>query len=137
MAATNGALLAQYQSYATSAPFLASAFTDNQSGADLLQIANGNGTVVLAVRQNGTVNFNAAGLTAVFGSSAASSYTYNRQVIGLFRTRQTDASSITTAALAIASAFPLNPQSLDIIQVVAEGGNVGYFLDSSGVAHGS
>ncbi len=137
MAATNGALLAQYQSYATSAPFLASAFTDNQSGADLLQIANGAGAVVMAVRKDGTVNFNASGLTPTFGSSAAGSYTVNRQVVGLFRTRQVDSSSITTVALAVASAFPLNPQSLDIIQVIQEGGNVGYYLDSVGVAHGS
>ena len=107
------------------------------SGADLLQIVNGNGVVVLAVQQNGTVNFSSSGLTAVLGSSQAGSYTLNRQVIGLFRTRQTDAASITTVALAIASAFPLNPQNQDIIQVIAQGGNVGYYLDLSGVAHGS
>lgn len=140
MAATNGALLAQYQSYATSAPFLASAFTDNQSNADLLQIVNGQGQTILAVQNNGTVNFNSAGLTPVAGASANGSYTVTavgagRAQIGVFRTRQTESPS--SAAAAIASAFPTNPNSQDIIQVVQEGGSVGYWLDSSGVAHGS
>src|SRR5258708_13862045 len=112
MASTNGALLAQYQSYATSAPFLASAFTDNASGADILQSVNGQGVVIAAVQQNGTVNFNSSGLTPVLGSSASGSYTLNRQVIGLFRTRQTEAP--TTVAAAFASAFPTNPNNQDI-----------------------
>lgn len=140
MAATLFSVYNRYQSYAASAPFLASAFTDNASNADLLQIVNEGGKTVLAVQNNGTVNFNASGLTAVFGASASGSYTASaggvgRAVVGVFYAQPgypTD-----TAAHAITAAFPTNPQSWDIIQVIAQGGNVGYWLDSSGVAHGS
>lgn len=135
MAATQYAVFATYQSYATSAPFLASAFTDNESLADLLQIEVPGKGVVLAVQNNGTVNFNANGLTPTNGASASASYTVNRQLVGLFRTNPT--ATVTTVAQAVAAAFPLNPQSWDIIQVIQEGGNVGYYLDSVGVAHGS
>ncbi len=135
MAATNGALIQQYQSYATSAPYLASAFTDNQSQADILQIVSPGGVVIAAVSYLGTVSFSATGLTAALGAGGSGTYTLNRQVISQYRTRPND--TITTVAQAFASAFPTNPQNQDIIQVVAEGANVGYYIDYLGVAHGS
>lgn len=140
MAATQFAKIGTFQSYATSAPFIASAFTDNASGADLLQIVAQNGKTVLAVQQNGTVNFNASGLTATPGSSAGGSYTstaggVGRALIGVFFALA--GYPVDTAAHAIAAAFPTNPEAWDIIQVVAPGQSVGYWLDSNGVAHGS
>jgi len=136
MPATNGALLAQYQSYAASTPVVASAFTDNTSQADLLQIANDDGTAILAaVDYTGTVQFNASGLTASLGSGGTGKYTLNRQVIGQFRTNP--GTTITTVAQAFAAAFPTNPQNQDIIQIVQQGANVAYYVDSLGVSHGS
>ena len=136
MSATNGALIQQYQSFATSAPFIASAFTDNVSQADLFQIENEGGQVIVAVDYLGNVWFNASGLTASFGSGGSGLYTVNRQVDGgKFRT--VPGSTTSTVAQAFAAAFPTNPQNLDIIQVVAPGGNPGYYVDYLGVAHGS
>ncbi len=136
MAATNGALIQQYQSYATVAPFIASAFTDNPSDADLLQIVSAvGGAVLVAVDYLGAVHFSSTGLTAVNGAGGTGTYTLNHQVISQYRTRPSD--TITTVAQAFASAFPTNPQNQDIIQVVAEGANVGYYIDYLGVAHGS
>lgn len=140
MAATQYAKLGTYQSYAASTPVVGQAFLGNESGADLLQIFNEGGKCVLAVQQNGTVNFNASGLTATFGSSASSSYTASpsgagRSLLGTFFAvpgYPTD-----TAAHAIAAAFTTNPEAWDIIQVIQQGGNVGYWLDVNGVAHGS
>ena len=135
MAATQYSLYETYQSYATSAPFIASAFTDNQSQADLLQIENEGGQVVVAVDYLGNVWFNASGLTASSGTGGNGLYTLNRQVIRKFRT--VPGSIVNTVAQAFAAAFPLNPQSLDYIHIIQEGGNVGYYIDVNGVAHGS
>jgi len=135
MAATQYSLYETYQSYATSAPFIASAFTDNQSQADLLQIENEGGQVVVAVDYLGNVWFNASGLTASFGVGGNGLYTANRQVIRKFRT--VPGSTVTTVAQAFAAAFPLNPQSLDIIHVVSPGQSVGYYIDVNGISHGS
>lgn len=135
MAATNGALIQQYQSYATVAPFVASAFTDNQSSADILQIVSPGGDVIAAVDYTGTVQFNASGLTPSLGAGGTGLYTVNRVLNNRYRTRPTD--TITTVAQAFASAFPLNPQNQDILQVVAQGANVGWYVDYLGAAHGS
>lgn len=137
MAATSGSLLAPYASYATSAPFLASAFVNPNSEVllDLLQIVKPGVGVVVAVQNNGTVNFSSTGLTAVNGSSAASSYTVQGTLVGQFIVLSGGLTD--TVAHAVASAFPLNPQSLDILQVLAPGGNVGYYFSYAGVATGS
>jgi hypothetical protein len=52
--------------------------------------------------------------------------------VGAFQTRLT---SGTTAQL-FADAFS-NPSNQDIIQVINIGGNISYWLDATGVAHGS
>ena len=135
MAATNGALIQQYQSYATVAPFVAAAFTDNPSGADILQIVAPGGAVIAAVDYTGTVQFSSTGLTAALGTGGTSKYTLNRTVDKQYRTRPSD--TITTVAQAFASAFPTNPNNQDILQVIAEGAAVGWYVDYLGAAHGS
>ena len=111
------------------------AFPDNESLADILQIENQGGEVIVSVSYNGTVNFNAAGLTATTGQGGAGLYTLNRQLDRKYRT--VPGSTITTVAQAFAAAFPLNPLNQDIIQVINVGGNVSYYIDYTGVAHGS
>ena len=135
MAATTYSLMRRYQSYATSAPFLASAFTDNVSQSDILQIENEGNQVIVAVDYLGNVWFNATGLTASFGVGGSGLYTVNRQLDRKYRT--VPGTTITTVAQAFAAAFPLNPSSLDILQVSAQGGNIGWYIDVNGVAHGS
>ena len=130
MAATSTALMHQYAGAS-----LLAAFNDNESLADILQIVTPGGTVIAAVSYTGVVQFNASGLTASEGAGGTGLYTLNRQLDRQYRTRPTD--TITTVAQAFASAFPTNPASLDIIQVVNPGGNVSYWLDASGVAHGA
>ncbi len=135
MAATTYSVYERYQSYATVAPYIASAFTDNASHADLLQIENEGNQVIVAVDYLGNVWFNASGLTASVGVGGSGLYTVNRQLIHKFRT--VPGTTITTVAQAFAAAFPLNPQNWDIIQVISQGANVGYYIDYLGVAHGS
>lgn len=114
------------------------AFTDNPTSADILQIVAPGGEVIVSVSYNGTVNFNASGLTSTTGAGGAGLYTLNRQLDRQYRINPTSVSlPITTVAQAFAAAFPLNPQNLDIIQVINAGGNISYWLDSTGVAHGS
>lgn len=140
MAATQYAKLATLYSFATSTPVLPSLFNDNQSNADLFQIVNQSGKTVLAVQNNGTVNFNASGLTATPGASAGGSYTstangVGRAQLGVFWA--VPGFPTDTAAHAIAAAFTTNPEAWDIIQVLSPGGAVNYYLDVNGVAHGS
>ena len=135
MPATIFSVIDRRQSYAASAPFVANAFLDNISNADLLQIENEGGQIVAAVDYTGTVQFNAAGLTQSLGTGGTGLYTLNRQVIGKYRT--VPGSATATVAQALAAAFSLKPQSWDIIQIIASGGNIGWYVDSLGVAHGS
>ncbi len=135
MAATIYSVYERYQSYAPSAPFIASAFTDNESGADLLQIKNEGNQVIVAVDYLGNVWFNASGLTPTTGTGGSGLFTDHRTLVGSFRTVPN--TSITTVAQAFAAAFPTNPQNWDIFQVIAPGGSIGYFVDYLGVAHGS
>ncbi len=140
MAATPYSVYNRYNSYATSAPYIASAFPDNKSNADLLQIENEGAQTIVAVDYLGNVWFSSTGLTAVNGTGGTGTYTNNRQVIGRFRTYNSNPAQstlITTVAQAFAAAFPLNPQSWDIIQVISPGGTIGYYVDYLGVAHGS
>jgi hypothetical protein len=87
---------------------------------DLLQIVQEGGNVILNVDSNGTVHNPAVSPT-------------NGTRIGQFLTTLTGSPS--TANL-FANAFA-NLSQLDILQVVNEGGNVHYWLDFLGVAHGS
>ena len=92
---------------------------------DLIQIVNEGGNVVLNVDKAGVVHNPAVGASETPGGN-------NNAVVGVFQTRL---ASGTTAAI-FADTFS-NPSSLDIIQVVNIGGNVSYWLDALGVAHGS
>lgn len=130
MAATTYSLQRRYNGQS-----LLLAFPDNESFADILQIENQGGQIIVSVSYNGVVNFNAAGLTSTTGQGGAGLYTLNRQLDRKYRT--VPGTTITTVAQAFAAAFPLNPQNLDIIQVINAGGNISYWLDSTGVAHGS
>lgn len=135
MAATQYCLYNRYNSYATAAPYLASAFMDNGANADLMQIVSASGRLILAVvNYLGNVYFSATGLPDGAGGTA-NVHTGDRQVIGRFQCRPTD--TIATVAQAFTSAFPFNPQNLDIIQVISPGGTIGYYVNSSGVATGS
>ena len=93
---------------------------------DLLQIVNEGGSILLNVDKTGKVNNPAVAATTAAGG-------VGQAVVGQFQVSLTG--SPTTAAL-FAAAFS-NPSSLDIIQVINIGGNVSYWLDSLGVAHGS
>ena len=64
MAATPYSVYNRYNSYATSAPYIASAFSDNQSNADLLQIENEGGQVIVAVDYTRQRSVQLQGLTA-------------------------------------------------------------------------
>lgn len=130
MSATTYSLMRRYEGQS-----LLLAFPDNESLADILQIENQGGQVIVSVSYNGTVNFNASGLTFTTGQGGAGLYTLNRQLDGKYRT--VPGTTITTVAQAFAAAFPLNPQNQDIIQVINIGGSVGYYIDYTGVAHGS
>jgi hypothetical protein len=135
MAATPYSVIERYNSYATSAPYLASAFTDNASNADILQIENEGGQVIVAVDYLGNVRFNSSGLTASYGTGGSGLYTVNRVLNERYRT--VPGSSTSTVALAFAAAFSTNPMNFDILQVIAPGGTIGYYIDYTGVAHGS
>jgi hypothetical protein len=74
-------------------------------------------------------------LTASYGSGGVGLYTYNRQLDRKYRT--VPGSTVTTVAQAFAAAFPTNPQNWDILQVIAPGGTIGYYINYLGVATGS
>ncbi len=93
---------------------------------DLLQIIDGNGNILVNVDYLGVVHKPASGAT-----TAASGIGITR--IGQFKTYLTSAASVAQLFAAALS----NPSQLDIIQVIVQGGNVAYYLDYLGVAHGS
>jgi hypothetical protein len=93
---------------------------------DLLQIVGQGGSILLNVDYQGTVHKPASAATTTAGGIGATR-------IGQFFTRLT--SSASTAQL-FADAFS-NPQQIDIIQVINEGGNIHYNLNYLGVAAGS
>lgn len=130
MSATTYSLMRRYEGQS-----LLLAFPDNESLADILQIENQGGQVIVSVSYNGTVNFNASGLTSTTGQGGAGLYTLNRQLDRKYRT--VPGTTITTVAQAFAAAFPLNPQNQDIIQVINIGGAISYWVDVQGMAHGS
>lgn len=124
MAATATAMYSQNSSQ--SGTTVAGAFpqvTPNGVGnqnLDLIQIVDNGGQVVLNVDSTGAVHNPAVSAT-------------NGTRIGQFQTRL--ASGDTTAHY-FADAFA-NPSQLDIFQVINIGGNIHYWLDFQGVAHGS
>jgi hypothetical protein len=128
MAATSTAMLGQFEGAVVSSLSVPNAFNSSQAGQatnlDLLQIAvpgdttSGIPTVVINVDYKGTVH-----------NPASSPTTGTR--LGVFM-----ASTSTTTAKYFASAFT-NPSNLDIVQVINEGGNISYWLDYLGVAHGA
>jgi hypothetical protein len=108
---------------------LASAFpqvTANGVGnqnLDLLQIVS---------KKGGTVLLNVDYLGAVHSPAVSPT---NGARVGVFATNFQTSDSATVAQL-FADAFA-NPSLLDILQVINLGGNIHYYLDYLGVAHGS
>lgn len=87
---------------------------------DLIQIVDNNGGSVL-------VNVDHSGVVHKPASSPT-----NGTRVGVFLSRLSSASSL---AAIFADAFDPNPANLDILQVIAVGGAVPYYLDYLGVAH--
>jgi hypothetical protein len=87
---------------------------------DILQIIDQGGKIVLNVDYAGVVHNPASGAT-------------NGTRIGQF---QTSLAAADTTAHYFANAFT-NPALLDILQIINVGGNVSYYIDYLGVAHGS
>jgi hypothetical protein len=101
---------------------LATAYT-NPSNLDLLQIVSKKGgAVLLNVDHAGAVHKPASGATG-------------DTIIGDFATNFQSSDNATVAQL-FADTFS-NPSKQDIIQAINIGGNVHYYLDFQGVAHGS
>ena len=129
MAATRETILGQYPTPAGGPATVAGAFpqvTPNQTGSqnlDLLQIVDEGGLVCINVDYQGTVhNPNSS---ATNGTRA-----------GQFRTLL--ASTATTAQMFADAFYPnANQDQSDILQVINPGGNVHYYLDYTGTAHGS
>ena len=88
---------------------------------DLIQIVGQGGSILCNVDYLGVVH------------TPKSAATTGNTRVGQFESNLT--SSATTAQL-FANAFT-NPQQQDILQVYNEGGNISYWLDYLGVAHGS
>jgi hypothetical protein len=123
MAATVTALQARVQGSSLVNSFSGAA----GSGLDILQISDlgdltgGIPTVRINVDSTGAVH------------NPASSPT-NGTRLGVF---QSSAAHGSTTSQFFSGAWPNNPQSLDIVQVANLGGNISYWLDSTGTAHGS
>jgi hypothetical protein len=94
---------------------------------DIIQIIDGNGNIILNVDKAGVVRFPASNATTSAGGVAGQTR------LGQFKTYLTGAQTVATL---FASAFS-NPSLLDILQIVNIGGNVSYWLDYLGVAHGA
>ena len=127
MAATRETILGQYATPAGGPATVAGAFPQVGGPAidqDLLQIVDEGGGVLINVDYLGTVH-----------NPAVSPTTGNTRV-GQFRTLL--ASTATTAQIFADAFYPnANQDQSDILQVVNPGGNVHYYLDYLGVAHGS
>lgn len=116
MANTATALLSRKQG-----PSLATVSSQLDSrNLDTLQIVDEGGGVLLNVDYAGVVHNPAVSPTA---SSQKAPY-------------QTRLTSGATTAQLFAEAFS-NPSQLDILQVINIGGNISYYLDYLGVAHGA
>ena len=124
MAATNGAQLTQNSSQQGST--LATAFPQVNGYAenlDLLQIVSKKGdAVLLNVDYLGVVHKPASGST-------------NGTRVGQFATNFQSSDSASVAQL-FADAFA-NPSLQDVLQIINLGGNIHFYIDYLGVAHGS
>ena len=92
---------------------------------DVLQIISEGGNILLNVDFNGTVNKPATSNQNAPGDNTR---------LGQFYTRLSSSASV---AQLFADAFSQNVSQLDIIQVINVGGNISYWLDFQGVAHGA
>ena len=124
-AATSTALLAQLAGASLKAAL------PNDGGPlqnlDVLQIVDNNGSsILLNVDFSGVVH------------NPASSPTTSANGVGNTRLGQfvSRLSSASTTAQLFADAF-FNPSNQDIVQVINVGGNISYWLDALGVAHGA
>jgi hypothetical protein len=94
---------------------------------DILQIVDEGGSILLNVDFTGAVHNPAVNPTTAAGGIGQTRY-------GQYYTRLTTGAS--TANL-FADAFSQNVSQLDILQIQNIGGNISYWLDFLGVAHGS
>jgi hypothetical protein len=126
MAATSVAVLSRVQASVTNGLSVQYAFSSNEAqNLDLIQIASpgsqtgGAPSVMINVDYLGKVHSPAVNPT-------------DGTVLGVYFTPILQGSTATL----FASAFD-NPLLLDIIQVINPGGNISYWLDYLGVAHGA
>ena len=131
MAATRETILGQLQTPQGGPATVAGAFpqvTPNATGPqdlDLIQIIDEGGEVIVSVDYAGTVHKNPGSTTYTAGTRC-----------GVFRTLLADTAS--TAQVFADAFYPnANQDQSDILQVVNPGGNVHYYLDYTGTAHGS
>lgn len=96
------------------------------SNTDILQITDDNGNNVL-------LNVDFAGVVHNPAVNPTAPTSFDNTRLGQYQSQLSPGAS--TAAL-FASAFS-NPKQEDIIQVINIGGNISYWLDYLGVAHGS
>jgi hypothetical protein len=130
MAATNGAVLAEMQGSSLQNAFAQAGGQGQGVGPqnlDILQIVipgsmmyDGSISVAVNVDYTGAVHNPAVSPT-------------NGTRLGVF---ESNLASSATTAQHFAAAFT-NPSLQDILQVINFGGNISYWLDSKGVAHGS
>lgn len=123
MAATQESILGQFATPQGGPSTVAGAFPQvggPVQNIDLLQIVDEGGSVLINVDYAGTVHNPSSGATG------------NNTRCGQFKS---SIASGTTAAI-FAATF-LNPANSDILQTINPGGNVAYYLDYLGVAHGS
>lgn len=128
MAASRETILGQFATPANGPATVVGAFPQvggTSQNLDLLQIVDEGGAVLINVDYQGTVHNPASSATVGF-----------RVPEGQVRTLL--ASSATTAQMFADAFYPnANQDQSDILQVVNPGGNVHYYLDYTGTAHGS
>ena len=129
MAATRETILGQLQTPQGGPATVAGAFpqvTPNATGPqnlDLIQIVDEGGLVLVNVNYLGTVGKNPASPT---------------NGVRVRQIRTLLAATATTAQIFADAFYPnANQDQSDILQVVNPGGNVHYYLDYTGTAHGS
>jgi hypothetical protein len=97
------------------------------TNTDIIQITSANGNAVL-------LNVDFQGVVHNPPVNPTAPLTFDNTRLGQYQSTLPAGSS--TAAL-FANAFSQNVSQLDIIQVINNGGNISYWLDFLGVAHGS
>jgi hypothetical protein len=125
MAATpQGAILGQFFGTSWANAFGPGASGFDSNSLDIFQIIDHSGSVLVNVDSTGAVH-----KPAVSATTDDSGLPKTR--LGAFYTRLTSAA---TLAQIIADVFS-NPSSLDLVQIIQQGGNIVNWIDSAGVSH--